>query len=169
MAKRPHKRYEKVCPLCGSGFVGAHGQECCSRSCAAKLRKERGTLASPPINQTEEARERLSKSVGEAVRKKAKRRGRKRIESIFEASSRTRSKILKRLHLPCSLCGWNEGLCDLHHIHGRDVPDANNHKNLSWICPNHHRLVHEGKIKLEELIPLTKTLPSNWRDFYYGA
>jgi len=31
-----------------------------------------------------------------------------------------------------------------------------------------HRLVHENKIEKKDLIPLSKFLPDNWKDFYYG-
>lgn len=89
-------------------------------------------------------------------------------ESIFDLSSRTMHKIIKRLNLPCSHCGWKEGTCDIHHINGRKIENANRHDNLSCICPNCHRLVHEGKIKKESLKNLCDYIGNRWKDVYYG-
>lgn len=90
------------------------------------------------------------------------------IESILSVSKRTSSKILKRLHLGCCVCGWKEGSCDIHHIDGRKVENPDKHENLTLLCPNHHRLFHEKKISKTEVISLDKYFPENWRDVYYG-
>lgn len=37
-------------------------------------------------------------------------------ETIMELSKRTISKILNRSRKGCSICGWNESICDIHHI-----------------------------------------------------
>ncbi len=137
----------------------------CSTSHTNKLR--------PPV--TEETRKNISIAL---IKNKAKRiesiskitRGKfnKNFKSIFELSSRTVQKILKRLKLGCSECGWDKATCDIHHIDGRKIEDADNHKNLVLLCPNCHRLVHEGKIEKDKLIRLNNYLPKNWKDFYYG-
>ena len=90
------------------------------------------------------------------------------LKSLLTASKRTQRKVLARLELGCSRCGWKEGICDIHHIRGRKIPDADQHSNLAYICPNCHRLVHEGKVQAEDLVPLTRSLPENWQDQYYG-
>lgn len=92
----------------------------------------------------------------------------RRITSIYEASHRTRLKIIRRLALPCSQCGWSEAHCDTHHIRGRKVADPHNHRNLCLLCPNCHRLAHIGKIKPEDLTTLEDYLPKDWADLYYG-
>ena len=33
----------------------------------------------------------------------------------------------------CSVCGWDESVCDIHHV----TPD-----NVIVLCPNHHRKMH---------------------------
>jgi predicted HNH restriction endonuclease len=43
-----------------------------------------------------------------------------------------------------------------------------NHNNLSLLCPNCHRMAHEGKLKKENLKNLNSTLPDNWKESYYG-
>jgi len=83
-------------------------------------------------------------------------------------SARTSRKLLRRLGLQCSRCGWDDGTGDIHHIHGRKVHDPNNHKNLAYICPNCHRLVHEGKVLTAELTSLERQLPANWWERYFG-
>ena len=54
-------------------------------------------------------------------------------------------------HEECEICGWNKTTLDLHHI----IPLSNNgiHKeeNLIALCPNCHRLVHNGFISDEEI------------------
>lgn len=88
------------------------------------------------------------------------------IKSILDVSKRTSHKILKRLNLGCSKCKWNESTCDIHHINGKKIDDANSHWNLTLLCPNCHRLAHKGKNN--NFISLDDYLPKNWNDYYYG-
>ncbi len=92
----------------------------------------------------------------------------KKPKTIMELSKRTITKLLKRLNIGCSRCGWNESTCDIHHINGKKIPDYDNHDNLTIVCPNCHRLIHTHKIKKESLIPLSQQLQENWIDSYYG-
>lgn len=105
-----------------------------------------------------------SKSVGEGTKGKYNNN----IESILDVSKRTASKILKRMNMGCSICGWKESTCDIHHINGKKIENCNNHKNLTYLCPNHHRMAHTGKINKNDLISLDTYLPENWKDYYYG-
>lgn len=88
--------------------------------------------------------------------------------SIYDLSSTTKSKIIKRLKIKCCICGWDEDIIDIHHINGRKIENANAHENLTPLCPNHHRLIHSGKLDKNLLISLDKIFPVNWKDFYYG-
>ena len=87
--------------------------------------------------------------------------------SLFDLSTRTLCKILRRLEIGCSRCGWSEAAGDIHHIGGRKIPDANNHRNLTYLCPNCHRLAHSGKIKQDDLISLETQVGDRWKDFYF--
>ena len=91
-------------------------------------------------------------------------------ENILSVSSRTVRKIIKRLiekeKLSCCICGWNNGTGDLHHINGRKVNDSDSDKNLSYLCPNCHRLVHQNKISKDKLIPFCKQIGKLWRKYY---
>lgn len=88
--------------------------------------------------------------------------------SIWDVSKRTRTKILQRLEISCSHCGWNKCVCDLHHINGRKIKDCNSHKNLSYLCPNCHRMAHNNIIIPSELITLEEQIGDKWKECYYG-
>lgn len=140
----------------------------CNSSCSATFNNKNRTMSN-------EHKERLKKIITESeipwskiVGISTKGKYKKNIKSILELSSKTVQKIIKRLNLGCSKCGWNEGTCDIHHINGRKIDNPDNHENLSLVCPNCHRLVHENKIKKESLITLKTFLPDNWKDCYYG-
>lgn len=88
--------------------------------------------------------------------------------SIFELSKRTISKILSRLDVGCSNCGWSKGTCDIHHINGRKIANPDNHQNLCILCPNCHRLCHNKKLLPNVLIPLSSYIGDRWKEYYFG-
>lgn len=90
------------------------------------------------------------------------------IKSILDVSTRTAHKIIKRIGLGCCVCGWNESSCDIHHINGKKVENANGHWNLTLLCPNHHRLFHNKKLKKCDVKTLDEYFPKSWNEFYYG-
>lgn len=89
-------------------------------------------------------------------------------QSLMDLSKRTVSKILKRLNIGCCVCGWNEALCDIHHIYGRKIENADDHKNLAYLCPNCHRKFHRKKIGISELVTLDVYIGDKWKSVYYG-
>jgi hypothetical protein len=91
------------------------------------------------------------------------------VTSLLDLSSRTVTKILKRMNLPCSNCDWHfDGVvCDVHHITERKNGGTNAHTNLTYICPNCHRLVHNDIIKKESLINLYDYIGDEWKKYYY--
>lgn len=96
-------------------------------------------------------------------------RVRKIPDNILAISKRTTSKILKRMGLPCSCCGWYvDGVAlDIHHIIPRSDGGTDEHTNLTYLCPNCHRLVHSGIIKPETLVNLQDYIGDGWREYYY--
>ena len=90
--------------------------------------------------------------------------------NILDLSNRTIRKILWRMlkyeNLGCSCCGWNLGLGDIHHIDGRKIPNFNDQKNLSYLCPNCHRLVHQKIINKNKLINLSDFIGDKWKSYY---
>ena len=49
---------------------------------------------------------------------------------------RTITKILRRANIKCSICGWNESTCDIHHIIHKKDGGSDNMDNLIVVCPN---------------------------------
>lgn len=112
---------------------------------------------------------RTQKQIDDSVNKGQTTKGKyKNPTNILELSSRTISKIIKRLKIGCSNCGWDEAPGDIHHINGRKISDANNHKNLTYLCPNCHRKCHCGLIDKNKLINLEDYIGDKWKEYYYG-
>lgn len=88
------------------------------------------------------------------------------IRSILDLSKRTVSKIIKRMKIGCSNCGWDIATGDIHHINGRKIENCDNHGNLTYLCPNCHRLVHSKKIDKKSLISLENFVGDKWKEFY---
>lgn len=176
-----------LCKCCEKSFLPKDSRGTfCSSSCAVRYNNKRrilseehrehiaaGLLRYAAANRDNpEDLERRSKAAGRAS--KFKHKGRL-IKSILETSKRTQRKIIKRIGLGCSRilgpnksCGWTEGTGDIHHIRGRKIPDADNHTNLTYLCPNCHRVFHEGKIGPSDVVSLDKFIPNDWKDLYYG-
>lgn len=85
--------------------------------------------------------------------------------TLYEISSRTRAKIVSRMKLKCFNCGWDKTSCDLHHIIPQSKGGNDSHLNITYICPNCHRLAHEGK--LTNLISLEEKIGESWKKFYH--
>jgi hypothetical protein len=146
----------------------------CSSSCSAsfnnKLRLE------PSDEQREKVSESLkqiwlvklkddwSKKIGETTKGKHN----SNVNSIYDVSKRTMQKMIKRLNINCLNCGWDKTTCDIHHINGRKIENCHHHSNLTLLCPNCHRMVHEGKLDKKKLKTLLEVFPENWLDYYYG-
>ena len=59
---------------------------------------------------------------------------------------RKRGKKQKR-HLECQICGETIAL-DVHHIVPLFAGGKDNEFNRVVVCPNHHRVIHLGLIKI---------------------
>lgn len=91
---------------------------------------------------------------------------RKRIKSSGKANlvGRTEEEKEWLKSKPCSSCGWVLGSRDIHHIENFDpknVQYSNRMENLIPLCPNCHRLVHEGKLTTKSLLELVEQLLSS--------
>lgn len=95
-------------------------------------------------------------------------------ESILDVSRRTSMKIVERMELPCSCCGFYlKGVhLDFHHIIPRKDNGPDDMTNITYICPNCHRIAHTDKSLLKnKLVSVKEQLDAcgkNWLDFYYG-
>jgi len=93
------------------------------------------------------------------------------LTSIKDLSKRTITKILDRSHKGCSICGWNESTCDLHHIIPKFLGGNDENSNLIIVCPNCHRIIHTTNRYSNDFLfnhSIEKEF-SNWRDFYHPS
>lgn len=86
-------------------------------------------------------------------------------KSILELSKRTVTKIMKRLNLGCSNCGWSLTTCDIHHIVHQSKGGSDEHTNLTNLCPNCHRCAHAGL--LTKFVTLEEQIGDRWKDAYF--
>jgi DNA-directed RNA polymerase subunit RPC12/RpoP len=132
------KKYDYVCSKCDNEFIVNQ-----------KIRKDRSVHCS-----------------------KCKRKARHSIDinnsiTLFDLSKRTISKILKRAKIKCAMCSWDKTSLDIHHIEHRKNNGSDNDNNLICLCPNCHRMAHENKYTIKELLERNvRNMFNNWREFY---
>ena len=81
--------------------------------------------------------------------------------SIFEIRIEQLQRLLRKLG--CSCCGWNKASCDIHHIVPRGSGGSDEYSNLTYICPNCHRLAHTGQ--LTEFKTIIEFVGDDWKEF----
>lgn len=149
----------------------------CSPQCSNARRhsKEQRLKASISLKAFYEKHPRtLSQKTKEKIGKSINKNN-KKSQSILDFSSRTTQKILKRIKeekdLGCSICGWKDDVCDLHHIIPTGKGGSDKNSNLTYVCPNCHRLIHNGKIEEKNIIVLDLFFESNnidWHKYFYN-
>ncbi|RLD64349.1 MAG: hypothetical protein DRJ01_01190 [Bacteroidetes bacterium] len=154
-----------LCENCEKEHDGSYGS---GRFCSARCARGFSTRA-----KRKEINEKVSRKLSFDNKSKHEREKEKKksyireqeIFSILEVSKRTVSKILIRMNLRCSVCGWNESVCDIHHIIPKSEGGSDEHTNLTYLCPNCHRLAHKDKLK--DFVNLWDYIGESWREFYY--
>lgn len=86
------------------------------------------------------------------------------MKTIYDCSSRTRLKILKRLKLHCFECDWHKAHTDIHHIVPISKGGTNDHSNLTSLCPSCHRLAHLGLI--DKFYSIEEKIGDTWKDYF---
>ena len=161
------------CEYCKKEHDGSYGS---GRFCSGKCARGFSTK-----EKRQEINEKVSKKLSIDGLSKQEKIEKKRLEkhasymreieaaSILDLSKRTVAKIMKRMNMPCSYCGWHvEGVIgDIHHILEKKNGGGDNMENLTYLCPNCHRLAHSGLIEKEKLISLQDYISDTWKDFYY--
>lgn len=144
----------------------------CSKSCSSigriKTKEHRENISAAVKKAWLEKREVFSSGSDHVKVTGAGTKTGRLIDNILNCSKRTYLKLIKRFELSCCICGWKEGTIDIHHINGRKIENPHSHSNLTPLCPNHHRLLHNGLLKKEDVISLDKILPENWQHEFYG-
>jgi predicted restriction endonuclease len=143
----------------------------CSQSCSAVYRNENWKPTKEQKRKTSKALRTWWKAHPEKQKEYgiASQKGKhKKPRTILELSTRTVSKICRRLNLACSRCGWDKETGDIHHIVPRKQGGTDDHRNLTYLCPNCHRLADRGKIGPQDLITLDNYIKDEWLKVYYG-
>jgi 5-methylcytosine-specific restriction endonuclease McrA len=161
----------KKCEYCENYHSGEYGS---GRFCSSKCARGFSTRDKRKII-NEKVRKKLTKETTQqrAQRKVASKHSyyKRKTEatSLYDMSKRTMVKVLRRMKLPCSYCGWfvNGVVGDIHHITPRKDGGDDSHKNLTYICPNCHRCAHSGIISPNELITLEDYIGDTWKEYYY--
>ena len=164
------------CEKCGKEHNGKYGSgrfcsEPCARSYSSNINRDETNIK---VADTLFRKHHNNKSKQEYIQQKnadkhASYIRENEVASILDLSKRTAIKIIKRMKLPCSLCGWQfeDVSGDVHHIILRKDGGSNEHNNLTYVCPNCHRLIHSNKIDKNSLITLDKQIGDEWKKFYY--
>lgn len=94
--------------------------------------------------------------------------GKENPDSIMELSKRTIAKVMKRLNLPCSKCGFHidKVALDIHHIIEKKNGGSDDMNNLTYICPNCHRIAHTFHSK--DFLSLKDYIGDTWKNYYYN-
>ncbi len=85
------------------------------------------------------------------------------MDTLLRADKNAILRIIHRLDLGCSNCSWNEVTCDAHHIVPRAKGGSDHPSNLTYICPNCHRLAHFNKLK--SFVSIVEQVREYWDNF----
>ena len=181
--KERQSKPKKYCLQCGRELIGIR-KKFCSSSCAATYNNSRRTTttkgktklrtcircgkefyASIHINK--------HKCICEDCKKHNRLHSKNKSEIITlkDISKRTFVKTLKRMNVKCSICGWNESTCDVHHINPKQCGGTDDFSNLIVLCPNCHRICHTtNKYSKEFLAKHNLEIEyGDWREFYHPS
>lgn len=160
-----------TCECCGSLMTDKYGTgRFCSRSCANTRSHSEDTKKKLSDAAFATAAKRISVEPKSVSFAKIKREP----TDILDLSKRTVSKVFLRMELPCSCCGFYlQGIVlDLHHIKPKSLGGSDSSDNLTYICPNCHRICHTNKELLPKpLVPLKDFLDMSgkrWQDYYFA-
>lgn len=184
----------KICETCGKEHDGSFGSgRFCSRSCAN--RKSHTEECNKKVSETLkkyfdelEKIDRVCEKCGKVYHSRDGSRKfcfecfpqtikhaktKKRVDSILDLSKRTVEKVLKRLCLPCTCCGvyFENVVFDIHHIVPKKLGGTDDMDNLTYICPNCHRIAHSNPSLLKNsFVSLKDYFFDNnidWKSVYY--
>ena len=162
---------QHTCERCGKVMTELFGTgRFCSRACANKHSHSDETKAKLAIAAKTNAAVR-AQTKPEITRVAIVDRVPK---SILELSKRTVSKVIARMSLPCSCCGiYVPGIIwDIHHIKPKAKGGTDEMSNLTYICPNCHRICHTNpELLIKDLVSLDKFLETQdkkWQDYYFA-
>jgi len=160
----PVKRDRRDCLRCGNNFQPKTSVNVyCSKECLNPTPKIRqGKCKTCDVKLADNRR--VYCSPCKQVKIKEQRKKQKERERLYSMPSSTVSsvkRLITKYNMNCSICSWDKGTCDLHHIKGRKIEDPHAYTNLTLLCPNCHRLVHEDKIPESDIVNFQQQLDTH--------
>lgn len=139
------RKYSYICTVCNTSFTVPKRRSRKIKKCDSCRGKDRYQCSQCGIffinNILHSSRNKLCLNCRRKVVKI-----KKSPKSIIELSGRTASKVLSRMGIGCSICGWCEASCDIHHIIPTSKGGSDDPSNLVVVCPNHHRVIHNSDV-----------------------
>ena len=145
------------CHVCGKKFVVkrpslAKGRKFCSRECMYVAQRRRITKVCKVCGRTFEVP--LSRADARFCSKRCAALGPNNPAfkgGFFKSTSQFRRFVRSLIPNRCIICGWDEASCDVCHIIPKREGGTDSLDNVVILCPNHHRMLDEGKIPREML------------------
>lgn len=160
-----------TCEKCGKVMLEKFGSgRFCSRACA----NTRVPSAETKLKQSIATKANAAKKCTTSTKNSRVANVKREPTSILDLSKRTVSKVILRMQLPCSCCGvYVPGVVwDIHHIKPRSQGGSDSADNLTYICPNCHRICHtDASLLVKPLISLVdflKSVGKRWQDYYFA-
>lgn len=154
---------QHLCERCGRVMTTKFGSgRFCSRACANTREHSADT------------KKKLSKAAKKSISTIRIAKVDRIPTNLLELSKRTISKLMLRMQLPCSCCGiYIPGVVwDIHHIKPRHLGGSDFADNLTYICPNCHRICHTNVellpsplVSLDDYLKLKQI---RWQDYYFA-
>ena len=162
---------EHTCEKCGKIMFEKFGSgRFCSRACA----NTREHSTETKLKQSLAAKANAANKAGVSSKNTRVARVNRVPASILDLSKRTVSKVILRMQLPCSCCGaYVPGVVwDIHHIKPRSQGGSDSADNLTYICPNCHRICHTDIALLPKplisLVDFLLLVDKQWQDYYFA-
>jgi predicted restriction endonuclease len=94
----------------------------------------------------------------EAIEKFRKTRTGMIIKKVTQCQMTIRKRAKLLYGNKCAVCSWSEASCDAHHIIPVSTGGENIVENIIILCPNHHRLAHNGILTVPNLLRLREKI-----------
>jgi 5-methylcytosine-specific restriction endonuclease McrA len=155
--------HKMTCATCGNQFVRAwqgerpNAPKYCNRTCFGIAQRKRSKAVCPTCKKEFEVipsrkKASLKNYCSPSCRSQGVMQRGPMSPNWKGGSEGTQARAIRRLHgTACMRCGGNEARTDTHHIKLRSKGGKHALANLLVLCPNCHRLAHDGKIPVETL------------------
>lgn len=153
-------KIEKLCQFCNKPFnadtreLNRGRAKYCSKSCANSIPKDQNIIkVCKHCSKEYHTSNKACKYCSDSCKQKNYRLKSKDLTENG-ISIKNLYKIFKQTS--CEICGWNETNCDIHHVIEVSNGGTNQLNNVIYVCPNHHRMIHNNLISQNDLYKIIK-------------